>query len=215
MITSGGRPWTPTLNKFTEDVFAPYVSLIGQVALAWNDLHERLALIFWAVMGGGFKDKPIGIWNSQGFDRARRQLLKAAVNGSSPRDLHPFPKLKIDVIDMVNELDNNLEQRRNDIVHSPLHAVPNYLGVITGVLEPVMSDSMLDNQRALNIWERDISKDFAWCRDTILLWRDFASGIERALTVEGATWPDRPSLPPRPPKRTQRLQQSQASRSKP
>jgi hypothetical protein len=33
-------------NRFTAKAIRPYAEAIGQVALAWNDLHETLGTIF-------------------------------------------------------------------------------------------------------------------------------------------------------------------------
>jgi len=36
-------------HRFTERDFEPYALAIGQFCLAWNDLHERLGIIFVAL----------------------------------------------------------------------------------------------------------------------------------------------------------------------
>ena len=94
MSRSRGGEWTPQHSQFIEPVFEPYVRLIGQVALAWNDLHERLAHVFWSIMGGGAMERPIGVWNSANFDRARREMLRRAVEASTPRELADHPRLR-------------------------------------------------------------------------------------------------------------------------
>jgi hypothetical protein len=201
MADTPRRRREPELSRYTEAVFVPYVTLIGQIALAWSDLHEYLAFSFWSLMGGGNSGKPIGIWNSANFDRARREMLRKAAEAASPDELVAHPKIKDDIIWMLNQLDE-LEQRRNDVVHSPLAQVRNMLAVLMGVVDPVVADVLLNNQRARNLAKRQLIPDFTWCRDTILIWRDFAASIDRALDGTGASWPDRPSLPIRPPRRT-------------
>ena len=69
--------WKPNHATFKEPPFEPYALAIGRLAMAWNDLHERLANLFWTVMGAGFLDRPIAVWNAANFDRARREMLKA------------------------------------------------------------------------------------------------------------------------------------------
>ena len=45
--------WAPSV-PYTHAIFRPYVTALGQLALAWNDLHETLAMLFLSVMGGGY-----------------------------------------------------------------------------------------------------------------------------------------------------------------
>ncbi len=193
------RNWTPPINSFSEAAFGPYVTLIGQVALAWSDLHERLALLFGNVTNL-FMERLEELWKSQDFDRARRKLLRAAIMSPAPNKFFAYPKLTKDILWMLNELDE-LEQRRNDVVHAPLYEAPNKLAVLTSALEPVQANLLLKNKRALNLAQRELQKEFTWCRNTILVWRDFAAAIDRALLDGNVPWPDRPVLPVRPQKK--------------
>jgi hypothetical protein len=43
--------WAPSV-PYTHKAFRPYVIALGQLTLAWNDLHETLAIVFCSVMGG-------------------------------------------------------------------------------------------------------------------------------------------------------------------
>lgn len=149
------------------------------------------------MLGGGWIDRPIGIWNSQNFDMARRRLLRATIESVTPQDLERHPRLKIDALWMLNQLDE-LEQRRDDITHAPLFRAQNKLLVVIGIYEPVISDTMLNNRRAINLAQRRLKEDFTWCRDTIVLWRDFADAIVQALGADNTPWPDKPVLPTRP-----------------
>jgi hypothetical protein len=207
MANAPERGWEPDLSRYTEIIFAPYVSLVGQIALAWNDLHEKLAHLFWTLMGGGSMDRPIGVWNSQGFDRARRDLLRAALMAASPRELASHPKL-VDDIKWLLDRTGKLENNRNDAVHSPLHVIRNQLIVFLGIVPPVVSDELLQNRRALNLAGKNLIEVFTWTRESILVLRDFAALLDRALAADGAPWPDRPSLPARPHQKS--LQQEKA-----
>jgi hypothetical protein len=199
MAKATGRGWEPQHSDYTEAIYAPYVALIGQIALSWNSLHERLAHLFWVIMGGGFMDQPIGVWNSQNFDRARREMLRAATVAATPRELADHPKLIDDVTWLLARADD-LEHKRNDAVHSPLYAASNIL--VHGIVPPVISDDMLKNRRAMNLAGKNLMEEFAWCRDSIIVLCDFAVSVERALTADGARWPDKPSLPTRLHQRT-------------
>jgi hypothetical protein len=82
-----------TRHRFTERAYRPYVIAIGQLALAWSDLHERLATMFWIFTGGGFTDRPTAMWNSSNFDRPRRAMLQAVVSTIPQSEQDKFPKL--------------------------------------------------------------------------------------------------------------------------
>lgn len=203
MSTRKKPAWTPPHPLFTEDQFEPYVKAIGQLALAWNDLHERLAMLFWAVLGGGSKQRPIGIWNSAKFDRPKREMLKAAVRGCTNEEILAHPSIVSDIEWILTKADA-LEDKRNDAVHSPLILRGNQLAVLMGA-PPVVPDRLLENRRAMNLAKKDLLDEFKWCFQRTLVLRDYASLIERALTASGSQWPNRPSLPPREQKKARHL----------
>jgi hypothetical protein len=55
---SGAFKWA-NRPRFTETVFQSYLRSIGQLLLAWNDLHERLSMLSVAAMGGGLVNRPL------------------------------------------------------------------------------------------------------------------------------------------------------------
>ena len=109
---------------FKEPAFELHALAIGRLALAWNDLHERLAEMFWALLGGAHPDRPMSVWNSANFDRARREMLKAAALTYGPRGKDDSTKFADDIKWLLDRTDE-FENIRNDAVHSPLllHAV--------------------------------------------------------------------------------------------
>lgn len=189
----------------------PYTLAIGQLALAWNDLCERFGDLFWTIMGAGEMDRPIGVWNSQNFDRARREMLKAAALASSPSEIDKFPGIKNDIKWLCDRAEE-FENRRNNAVHSPLLLNRNMLTVLMEFSDIVVPDDLRRNQRAINLAGKDLLSEFRWCRDSILVLRDFAALVDRALTAEGAPWPGRPSMPIPPQKTTRRKAQSRVLR---
>jgi hypothetical protein len=70
----------------------------------------------------------------------------------------------------------------------------------------VIPNLRLNNSRAAKLVDKnlkgELSEDFRWCRDSILILRDYAVFLELALTVEYCPWPDRPRLPKRGQKKT-------------
>jgi hypothetical protein len=63
-------------HAVTSQVYKPYVMAIGQLALAWNELHESLALLFIELLASGRAYPATDIWNAATFDRPKRQLIK-------------------------------------------------------------------------------------------------------------------------------------------
>jgi hypothetical protein len=79
-------------ERFTDAQYNRYATTIGQFVLTWNDLHEKLALVFTAVLS--YQDRKkipkkhrpeyafrelerlAGIWNSSPYDRPKREMLR-------------------------------------------------------------------------------------------------------------------------------------------
>jgi hypothetical protein len=49
--------WADSI-PYTHKAFRPHITVLGQLTLAWNDLHQTLAILFCSVMGGGFPSGP-------------------------------------------------------------------------------------------------------------------------------------------------------------
>jgi hypothetical protein len=155
-------------------------------------------------------ERPVGIWNSQTFDRPRREILKAAALASTSHSRY-FPRLIADVKFLCDRAEK-FENERNNAVHSPLLLNKNMLSVLSGASDFIVPDSSLKNQRAINLAGKDLLLQFGWCRDSILILRDYGGDLQHALIASGAPWPDRPSLPSPPQKRIRRMEQILARR---
>jgi hypothetical protein len=113
----GKRPsgeWAPSVSV-THPIFRPYAIALGQLALAWNDLHLALAMLFCTVMGGGFVNQFLDIWNTLKSDRSQREILLAAakltfVNGGGSQKL-------AEEIEWICKRADALEDSRNDALH--------------------------------------------------------------------------------------------------
>ena len=104
-------------HRFTEKGFLPYVTAIGQLALAWNDLHEKLGMMFVVLMGGGWVSLPGAIWQSSHYDRPKRAMLKAAILNQTEDFQARFPRLKDDLIWILNQ--KNLLKRHETTPYIP------------------------------------------------------------------------------------------------
>lgn len=205
-------------DSYSEAGYRPYAIAIGQLILAWNGLHEKLGLLFVLLVQFGRPNDPAdlfpenddphiarwaGLWSSAQFDRPKRAMLQALLNPILKTDLQAFPKLIEDMTWILKEADK-LEDIRNNAVHAPLvwlgdHPALSY--IIEKHKIDVIPDVTLANKRAMNVAAKAANKgllrEYRWARSACLILRDFTAQIGGALSVEGATWPRRPSLPNR------------------
>jgi hypothetical protein len=66
-------------EKFTGRHYRPITTAIGQLALAWNDFHEDLALLFVELLSRGRAFPATDIWSSAIYDRPKRAMLRAVI----------------------------------------------------------------------------------------------------------------------------------------
>jgi hypothetical protein len=180
------------------------------LALAWNDLHERLGSLFYFFIDKG-DDLGSRLWNAPQFDRPKRALLEAVTQSISSQTQLDYPRLKDDILWLLKQVDS-LEDGRNTVIHSPLLAEEGILanqnvlalGNIFDTPRAVMPNLWLKNTRATRLAQKDVLTEFRWCRDAALILRDYALTLDYATMPEECPWPDRPSLPNRGQKRTRR-----------
>jgi hypothetical protein len=205
------------MTRYTTPEFRPYVTALGQLTLAWNDLQESLAGLFWTAMNrrppaaGDFVEyTPLMVWHSIKSDRSQRDMLKAALGidqGKNQRTVYVNefgrPALSEDakwIIDRCNEL----EMDRNNAVHSPLFstsATKGGLGAAAQYSEPVRPANWQFNPKAIQLSaKQDILLEFRYCRDMAIYLADYAHAIDAALTHPQRPWPKRL----KPPVRRQR-----------
>jgi hypothetical protein len=205
-------------DRFTEKTYKPYTSAIGQFVLAWNDLHEKLGLLFVAILvieqrgsqadidDHAFLERWSGLWSAPANDRPKRDLLRALLNPFIEFDFRHRPRF-VEDISWVLDKTIALEGLRNDAVHAPLTWIGKnlVLRLLTGTGElDIVPNVTLGNQRALSLAKKDhqeLAKEFRWGRDTALALRDFTDGLHAAVSYAHNPWPRRPSMPNRRPKR--------------
>jgi hypothetical protein len=196
-------------QRYTTKEFRPYVIALGRLALAWNDLQESLAALFWTLSnfapepGGAVNYNPLWIWASLKSDRAQREMLKSVIEHS--RHFWSTEKAKKDLIWLVDRA-NELEDVRNNAIHSPLFAVDkSFWGTHAQSTEKVAPAFWLFHQRAANLMKStNVLGEFRYCDKAAITLSDYARTLDQALAqwqVANFPWPDRPSLPIRPPKK--------------
>jgi hypothetical protein len=186
----------PKIERFTGRNFRPYVNAIGQLALAWNDLHESLALLFIELLAKGRAYPATDVWNSAVHDRPKRMLIRAVLRTWKSEDAK-FVSLVDDVTWLLDQADK-VEDARNDAIHSPLvffdHT--NVFAQQRGWAGKVMPSLAFGNKRAGKLRDKDLLTEFRWCRDAAVALREYASQLYEAVAAP-IPWPDRPALPNR------------------
>jgi len=184
-----GRHRDDATVTYTHAAFRPYALALGQLALAWNGLHETLGVLFCSVMGGGIANQFLAVWHALKADRAQRDILLAAARTNIRG---PQPVKFIKDIEWVCKQADALEDKRNDALHSPLW------GYKRGAHTTILPMAGFGHVRATKLFEKkDLIKEFRWCRDSAIILRDFAEAIDWALADYNRLWPERPSLPNR------------------
>ena len=183
---------------FTHKNYNSAALALGQLALAWNDLHESLALVFCSIMGGGYVGPFLGIWHALKVDRAQRDILlgatKSRVAPIYQSQTSDWQKRIMGDVEWLCGQADKLEDARNDALHSPFWAAKETSGKTTIV--PVTG---LGHVRARKFQGKNVLFELRWCRDATTVLRNFAMEIEHALKDYRRPWPDRPRLPNRTP----------------
>lgn len=189
------------VERFAGKNFRPYVNALGQLALAWNDLHESLALLFIELLASGRAYPATDIWNSAINDRPKRSMIRAILKTWKAPSGHD-QKVVEDIIWLLDEADK-IEDARNDAVHSPLvfFSPNNWFAQTQGLAGKVSPSLAFGNRRAQKLKNKDLLTEFRWCRDAAVVLRDYASAIYEAVAAP-VPWPKRPLLPNRGQKKT-------------
>jgi len=173
-------------RDFRDKSFLPITTALGELTLAWNDLHENLGHVFWSV--SGIKNGLIALtmWYSIPSDRAQKEMLKSFM-GLRAIGLEIHDDIRTEVMWLLKEA-VKLEEKRNDALHSPMVSQSD------GSVIPFHG---LGHKRAQKLKDKDLIREFRWFYDTVTVLRDYAHEIQCSLVSDSAPWPDRPQLPNR------------------
>jgi len=167
----------------------PYATEIGHIAIAWNRLHENLALLFWHAIGPGAA--PFAIWNTLGSDRTQREVLRAAVQANAFSGRSDRKRISEDALWLLKQADK-LADQRNDAVHGPITTLTDTL---TGETT-VAPQTFFGNRRAKKLEKKDLISEFIWYRKSIETLSSYAADLIRERP-SSTTWPAKPQLPKR------------------
>lgn len=171
-------------EQFTDARYKAYTTTIGQFVLTWNDLHEKLAFVFTAVLSHDDRkripekkrpeyefremERLVGIWNSSVYDRPKREMLRGIMVPLVTSDFLEFSNFEEDIRWILDEADR-IEEIRNNAVHAPL--IHNYNEFDVSPMYPASQDRrkyktvfvgagkiipnvLMSNRRALRIAKR-------------------------------------------------------------
>jgi len=214
--SKGKQKRSPFSERYTSAEYRPYVMAIGQIALAWNDLHESIASLFSAVTSIIGDDKIEAAFQAVDSDRLKRKMLKAAFSQLEPKEIRLNPRAIDDVKWLCGQIDT-LEEGRNNAIHSPLHNF-QLSGLIDGFPDGVQPNTTRGNNRAMKLKDKNLLTEYRYVRDAAIILRDFAEAIEECWNWTAGkphTWPERPSLPNRGQKSRRRGQRLDSSKQLP
>lgn len=194
-------------EQYTSAAYRPYVMAIGQLALAWNDLHETLGSLFIDITVV-VDEKISAAWQSLGSDRAKRGMLEAVAKSLSPSDIKKNPRGKDDLIWLLRRV-TSLEEDRNNAIHSPLRTYDGPIWEMLGKPRGIAPDDSSGNARAKKLLKKNLLIEYRYCRDAVIILRDYAEAIQDAWSYPKNPWPERPQLPNRGQKKTHQYPRAQ------
>jgi hypothetical protein len=179
------------IDRYAKPEFAPYAMALGQFALAWNDLLHYMSTLFSIATlerapqaGDAVNYVPTYIWHAIKSDRSQRDMLLAAIQHSK---LSVGNRLAEDGKWLCDRI-NSLEDRRNDILHSPFilvnsRVVPNTFGKNPRAQKLASAENLLEEVKSAG--------------NTAVGLADFSSRLVTSLLNPRAPWPERPIEEPR------------------
>jgi hypothetical protein len=197
-------------SRFQSKKFRPYALAIGQMNLAWNDLHEEIGLLFQKMM----LDSPTHVsapgrlrmaWGIISSDRQKRLLVEKLADWMSQERREQLPALAED-LKFLTKRAQSLEDKRNDVIHAPIDVQRNALvsmGLSGGRYGEIYAAALNTRGRSLAGPTRRTDHQLL---AVIRLYRDYATALaEYAKAIRYAwiareagrrrAWPRRPPVP--------------------
>lgn len=176
-----------THRNFRDPAFNDFALALGQLNLAWNDLHLSMGGLFSSILKITNQLVPNAIWASIKSDRAQRDMIRALLKHPNAigYELHETGENEITWI--LGKIEN-LAERRNDFIHSPF--------VLSGGTEIAPFHGEV-HKRGMNLRERDLLAEARWFYDRTTALRDYCDQIEKAIRDGTEALLDRPKSPTR------------------
>lgn len=202
----------PQIERFSSREYRPYALAIGQLSLAWNDLHESVCVLFNSIASITDNEKTQAAFQAVDSDRIKRKMLKAVFSQLEPDEIRLNPRAIDDIKWVCGQIDA-LEEGRNNAVHGPLHSF--IYGRIFDLPEGIQPNDVYGNTRAAKLRNKNLLTEYRYVRDAAIVLRDFIDAMEdswRWLDRRPSTWPERPQLPNRGQKSRDLAQHSDRSK---
>jgi len=182
--------WAPSL-PFTDKAFRPYAWPSERLPSRGTICTSRCRSCFESILSvGNFNMGPFqAIWQKITNDRMQRNVLVAVAKEAT---LALASGAQFEDIKWLCDQATNLEDFRNDALHSPLWGIGTQAGPD---IAPVTG---LGHPRATKLYGKDLLAEFRLCRDSITTLRNYAMQIDECLQRRHGVWPKRPKMPRRP-----------------
>jgi hypothetical protein len=163
-------------QPFTEVQYRSYCLGIGQLVLTWNDFHEKLALLFTAILSYADRkripkkqrdefelremERLAGLWSSSLYDRPKREMLRGILVPLVLDDFIAYHGIEEDINWILDEADK-LEDIRNNAVHSPMLEGLNFhdLSIVARPLRPDRSWMSKEDKIRLGVAPNTLMKN--------------------------------------------------------
>jgi hypothetical protein len=190
-------PIEPFTARRKKAAFRKHTHELGYLALAWNQLHHNLSLIFAFLLKSKDQSAAQAIWHSLESDILQRKMLRALLTLDtqlpSPQRI-PLPKIqREEILWILNQIDSDLRHKRNNAIHAPL----GLARMVEDGKVRIRVEAHLNpqNPRSRPLRGKDLLAEFRTYADQAERLATYATAIRRALTVEKVPWPDRPRQP--------------------
>jgi hypothetical protein len=190
-------------QTYTATAIRPYAIAIGELSLAWNDLHEAFGVLFLHSLTFDVANVrqyiQLGVvWGSIGNDRQKREIVEAAINWIGPQEHQRWSGLAEEIIWAVRQ-GHVLEQQRNNVLHSPLYQERNPLMVKMLRIQSgeILPATHLWNQRAQKLTAATVKKQKRLLQE-IRLYRNSMYILAEYVRQLHDAWQKKRALPERP-----------------
>lgn len=196
-----------------------HAAAVGEIVLAWNDLHEHLSFIFSTILAHPHPLVAHALWTTLANDAAQRDLFLAALEMP---DIGPPPRIREKFKWAIKQL-GGLAVYRNDIVHGSTGFLINDKGVEMGFSVSGNSLKRLIRHRHGPVGI-GLPEVMSMLRDDLRRIDDYVSDVWRSMPpMKLRTSPCRPRLrlleaigraiaqEPRPPHKKARKRQRKSS----
>jgi hypothetical protein len=174
-----------------EELLNAHAQAIGKVAMAWNELHEHLALIFANMFEPDSIKVALATWHSIPSDTTQREMLRSAAIAKLGKGSQECGE----ILWILDEIKHKLAKQRNTGIHMPIVLVSdNYF---EGEVE-VAPYHWFGNRRAADMVGKNLLDEYAHYEAEIIKAHHYAAVIQMkthpGTTGDPLFWLERPNI---------------------